>query len=76
MSKFNSYLTDAKIKDTPKIKAVIMKRVTEGERLSREMMKYFQAMARNIDDMEGRAGMKIMNVHSKIKEAAKSVGIG
>jgi hypothetical protein len=39
-------------------------------------MRYFQAMSRNIDDMEGRDGMKIMTVHGKIKEAAKSVGIG
>jgi hypothetical protein len=38
------------------------------------MARWFQSMLRNIDDLESREGMKIMNAHSKIKEAAKKLG--
>jgi hypothetical protein len=78
MSKFENHLDELRVtkKRTPKISAQIKKRAMEGQRLSKELSRWFEAMLRNIDDLEGKDAMKIMNIQSKIKEAAKSVGIG
>ena len=78
MSKFTDYLTELRVtkERSPKIAAQIKKRAEEGQRLSKELSKWFDAMMRNIDDLDGKDAMKIMNIQGKIKEAAKSVGIG
>jgi hypothetical protein len=78
MSKFENHLDELRVtkERTPKIAAQIKKRAMEGQRLSKELSRWFEAMLRNIDDLDGKDAMKIMNMQGKIKEAAKSVGIG
>jgi len=78
MSKFENHLDELRVtkERTPKISAQIKKRAVEGARLAKELSRWFEAMLRNIDDLDGKDAMKIMNMQGKIKEAAKSVGIG
>lgn len=71
---YEEMLVELTMKDLPKIKATVLNKAQNGKRLAKEFERYFQSMINNIDDLEGKDGVRIMNAESSLKQMAKKLG--
>lgn len=71
---YEEMLVELTMKDLPKIKATVLNKAQNGKRLAKEFEKYFQSMIDNVDDLEGKDGVRLMNAEGALKNAAKKLG--
>jgi hypothetical protein len=71
---YEEMLVELTMKDLPKIKATVLNKAQNGKRLAKEFEKYFQSMINNVDDLEGKDGVRLMNAEGALRNAAKKLG--
>lgn len=58
---------------TPKIAATIKKRAMDAEVAAKKITDWINRRLKEVDDMDSRDAMKIMNVSSQLKEIADKI---
>jgi len=59
---------------TPKIAATIKRRAVESEVNAKKVMDWFTRILKDIDDIDSKDAMKIMNISGELKKLAEWVG--
>ena len=72
MSKFEQHLDELRVtrERTPKIAAQLKKRAIKGEADAQKVLDWFKRTLKEIDDLEGKQAMRLMNTASAVKELA------
>lgn len=75
MSKFEQHLDELRVtkERTPKIAAQLKKRAIKAEADAQKVLDWFKRTLKDIDDLEGKQAMRLMNAQSAISELAKKL---
>jgi hypothetical protein len=75
MSRFEEHLNEFRVQKerTPKISATLKRRASKGEVDAKKIMDWFNRMLKDIDDLESKDAMRIMNVSGEIKKIAQKL---
>jgi len=75
MSKFEQHLDELRVtkERTPKIAAQLKKRAIKAEADAQKVLDWFKRTLKDIDDLEGKQAMRLMNAASTIKELANKL---
>jgi hypothetical protein len=75
MSKFEQHLDELRVtkEKTPKIAAQLKRRAVKAEADAQKVLDWFKRTMKDIDDLEGKQAMRLMNAASTIGELAKKL---
>jgi hypothetical protein len=75
MSKFEQHLDELRVtkEKSPKIAAQLKKRAIKAEADAQKVLDWFKRTLKDIDDLEGKQAMRLMNAASTIKELANKL---
>jgi len=75
MSKFEQHLDELRVtkERTPKIAAQLKRRAVKAEADAQKVLDWFKRILKDIDDLEGKQAMKLMNAQSTISKLAEKL---
>ncbi len=75
MSKFENHLEELRVtkEKTPKISAQLKKRAVKAEVDAQKVLDWFKRTLKDIDDLEGKEAMKLMNAATAVKNIAEKL---
>jgi hypothetical protein len=75
MSKFEQHLDELRVtkEKTPKIAAQLKRRAVKAEADAQKVLDWLKRIMKDIDDLEGKQAMRLMNAASTIGELAKKL---
>jgi hypothetical protein len=75
MSKFENHLEELRVtkEKTPKIAAQLKKRAIKAEVDAQKVLDWFKRTLKDIDDLEGKEAMKLMNAATAVKNIAEKL---
>jgi len=75
MSKFEEHLYELRVtkEKTPKISAQLKRRAIKAEADAQKVLDWFKRTLKDIDDLEGKQAMRLMNAQSTISDLAKKL---
>lgn len=75
MSKFKNHLEELRVtkEKTPKIAAQLKKRAVKAEVDAQKVLDWFKRTLKDIDDLEGKEAMKLMNAATAVKNIAEKL---